>query len=80
MSAVTDALEAIRKAVLLADEVKRAGARLDALASELRELDRRTASDARELDRRVTRLEAQWETAMAFAGARHKPPALGHEG
>ncbi|MBI3156290.1 MAG: hypothetical protein HYZ20_12880 [Burkholderiales bacterium] len=56
MSALSEALSAIREAVRLADDVKRAGDTLKDLARELRDHDRR-----------ITRLEAQWETAMALA-------------
>ena len=69
MSAVGDALKAVRDALLLADQVKRMGETLAAKDLEIRQLDRR-----------VTRLEAQWDTAMSFAGARPKPPPLGHDG
>ena len=69
MSAVGDALKAVRDALLLADQVKRMG---EALAAKDLEI--------RQLDRRVTRLEAQWDTAMSFASARPKPPPLGHDG
>jgi hypothetical protein len=55
MSAIGDAIGAIREALRLADDVKRAGDTIKELAGELREHDRR-----------ITRLEAQWETAMAF--------------
>ncbi len=55
MSAVGDAIGAIREALKLADDVKRAGDTLKEVARELREHDRR-----------ITRLEAQWETALAL--------------
>ena len=48
----------IRDAMKLTDEVKRVGDTLKALSSELREQDRR-----------ITRLEAQWDTAMQFSRA-----------
>lgn len=62
MSAIGDAIGAIREALKLADDVKHAGETLKELARELREHDRR-----------ITRLEAQWEKAIAFA----RPPASG---
>ena len=64
MSAITDVVGVIRDAIKLADEVKRVGETLKALASELREHDRR-----------ITRLEAQWDTAMQFTrtAALHAP-------
>ena len=53
MSAISDAMGVIRDAMKLADEVKRVGETLKSLSNELRDQDRR-----------VTRLEAQWDTAM----------------
>mgnify|MGYP005854801725 CR=1 FL=1 len=61
MSALTEAIAAIREALELADDVKRAGDTLKDIARELREHDRR-----------ITRLEAQWETALAL-GRRAAP-------
>jgi hypothetical protein len=61
VSALGDAIAAIREALKLADDVKRAGEALKQIAGELRDHDRR-----------ITRLEAQWETA--FALTRHGPP------
>ncbi len=58
MSVAGEALGAIREALKLADDVKRAGDTLKELSKELREHDRR-----------ITRLEAQWETAMALRGS-----------
>lgn len=55
MSALTDAIAAIREALKLADDVKRAGETVKEVARELKEHDRR-----------ITRLEAQWETALAL--------------
>ena len=57
MTVVGEALGAIREALKLAYDVKRAGETLKELARELREHDRR-----------ITRLEAQWETALALRG------------
>lgn len=65
MSAVSDALKAVKDALLLAEQVKRMAETLAAKDLEIRQLDRR-----------VTRLEAQWDTAMAFAGQRRQPPQL----
>lgn len=55
MSAIGDAIGAIREALKLADDVKRAGETVKEMSRELREHDRR-----------ITRLEAQWETAIAL--------------
>ncbi|MEQ1804804.1 MAG: hypothetical protein ABL900_05445 [Burkholderiaceae bacterium] len=55
MSAIGDAIGAIREALKLSDDVKRAGETVKEVARELREHDRR-----------ITRLEAQWETALAL--------------
>lgn len=57
MSVLADALSAIKEALKLADDVKRTGDTLKDLARELREHDRR-----------LTRLEAQWETAVLISG------------
>jgi hypothetical protein len=57
MSVFGEAIGAIREALRLADDVKRAGDTIKELARELREHDRR-----------ITRLEAQWETAMQLRG------------
>ena len=56
MSVVSDAINAIKEALKLADDVKRAGEALTDVSRELREHDRR-----------ITRLEAQWETAVMFS-------------
>lgn len=74
MSALGEALSAIREVLRLADDVKRAGDTLKELAREVREHDRR-----------ITRLEAQWETAMAMArgprgGGAPTPKRLGGGG
>jgi len=56
MSTVSEALKAVREALLLADKVKRtADATLE------------LTKEARDQDRRITRLEAQWDTAMQFS-------------
>ncbi len=56
MSAFKEAISAVRDAIKLADEVKRAGETLKDVAKEMREHDRR-----------ITRLEAQWDTALALS-------------
>ena len=55
MSVVSDALGAIRETLKMADDLKRVGVALTDISHELREHDRR-----------ITRLEAQWETALAL--------------
>lgn len=62
MSALSDVMGAIRDAIKLADDVKRVGELLKSLSTEMREHDRR-----------ITRLEAQWDTAMQFARAGRTP-------
>lgn len=62
MSAVKDAITAIREALKLAEDVRRVGESLSAVAHELRDHDRR-----------ITRLEAKWETAVELAGLRVGP-------
>jgi uncharacterized protein YoxC len=59
VSAVKEAITAIRDAIRLADEVKQVGESLKGVATELRDHDRR-----------LTRLEAKWETAVELAGIR----------
>ena len=56
MSAVSDALKAIKEVLKLTDDVKRAGETLKEMSAELLEHDRR-----------ITRLEAQWDTAMQLS-------------
>ncbi len=63
MSVFSEAIGAIREALKLTDDVKRAGDTIKELAREVREHDRR-----------ITRLEAQWETAMAMSGGRSVSP------
>lgn len=63
MSAVSDAVSAVRSALKLADEVKAAGVAIKELSVEVREHDRR-----------ITRMEARWETAMEFSGLRKGLP------
>ncbi len=57
MSVVKDALEALREAAKLVDEVKLASTQISDLAGEVRDIDRR-----------VARLEGKWEAAMEIAG------------
>jgi vacuolar-type H+-ATPase subunit D/Vma8 len=59
VSILTQAVEAIREALKLTDEVRRAGETLKDLAQEIRDRDRR-----------ITRLEAQWETAAMLSRKR----------
>ncbi len=59
MSAISEALTAIKEAIKLTDDVKRVGETLKDISKEVREHDRR-----------LTRLEAQWETAIALSGRR----------
>ena len=56
MSALADAVAALREVLKLTDDVKRAGEALKEISRELREHDRR-----------ITRLEARWETAMQLS-------------
>jgi hypothetical protein len=53
VSLLGQTVEAIKDAMKLADDVRRAGDTLKELAQEMRDRDRR-----------ITRLEAQWETAV----------------
>ena len=62
MSAITDAAKAIKEVLKLTDDVKRAGEGLKEISRELREHDRR-----------ITRLEAQWDTAMKLSAVRQLP-------
>lgn len=56
MSVVGEAVAAIKEALKLAEDVKQAAEALKEVSRELREHDRR-----------ITRLEAQWETALMFS-------------
>lgn len=64
MSAIGEAAKAIKEVLKLTDDVKRAGETLKDIARELREHDRR-----------ITRLEAQWDTALQLSSARRLPPS-----
>lgn len=69
MSALADAIGAIREALKLTDDVRRAGETVKEVARELREHDRR-----------ITRLEAQWETALALTQrSAPRPRKLDHK-
>ena len=59
MSTVSEAIAAIKEVIKLTDDVKRVGETLKELSKELREHDRR-----------ITRLEAQWETALRLSTGR----------
>lgn len=59
MSLLTQTVEAIKDAMRLADDVRRAGDALKELAQEMRDHDRR-----------ITRLEAQWDTATLLSRKR----------
>ncbi|HRO59362.1 MAG TPA: hypothetical protein PK177_09395 [Burkholderiaceae bacterium] len=61
MSAVGDALKAVREALLLADKVQRTADAMLELAKEVRDHDRR-----------LTRLEAQWDTVIQFSTSTRK--------
>ncbi len=56
MSTISDTVAAIREVIKLTDDVKRAGETFKELAVEIREHDRR-----------ITRLEAQWDTALKLS-------------
>jgi hypothetical protein len=57
LSAVKDAITAIREAMKLSDGVKRVGDSLKDISVELRDHEKR-----------IIRLEAKWETAIEIAG------------
>jgi hypothetical protein len=59
LSTLSDTIAALKEVIKLTDDVKRAGETLKELANELREHDRR-----------ITRLEAQWETALRLSTGR----------
>jgi hypothetical protein len=59
VSILAQAVEAIRDAMRLADDVRRASETLKDLTEQIREHDRR-----------ITRLEAQWETAALLSRRR----------
>ena len=55
MSVVKEALDAVREAIKLVDEVKRTAGRLLELTIEVRDIDRR-----------VSKLEGKWDAAIDF--------------
>ena len=57
MSVIKDALDALREAGRLVDDVKRSTGAIGDLTAEVRDIDRRLA-----------RLEGKWEAAMDFGG------------
>jgi vacuolar-type H+-ATPase subunit D/Vma8 len=59
LSTLSEAIAAIKEVIKLTDDVKRTGETLKELSKELREHDRR-----------ITRLEAQWETALRLSTGR----------
>ena len=59
MSTLSEAIAAIKEVIKLTDDVKRVGETLKELSKELWEHDRR-----------ITRLEAQWETAIRLSTGR----------
>jgi len=56
MSAMSDALKALKEVLKLTDDVARAGQTLKDMSAELLAHDRR-----------ITRLEAQWDTALQLS-------------
>jgi hypothetical protein len=62
MSVASDAVRLIKDVLKLTDDVQRAGTALHDIAHELREHDRR-----------ITRLEAQWTTALQIAALQRSP-------
>ena len=64
MSALGEAISALREAITLCDNVKR-------LAETLKDV----AHEIRDHDRRLTRLEAKWETALELSVAHGRNPA-----
>jgi len=59
LSTFSEAIAALREVIKLTDDVKRAGETLKELSHEVRDHERR-----------ITRLEAQWETALRLAAPR----------
>lgn len=60
MSAVREAIEAIKGTLLLSDKVERVGKSLQGLAE-----------DVADHEKRLIRLEAKWETALQLSMVRH---------
>ncbi len=59
MSTLSEVLNAVREVMTLTHHVKGLAEKVDKMVAELREQDRR-----------ITRLEAQWDTAMKLGGRR----------
>ncbi len=68
MSVIKDAVDTMREVLKLVDDVKRSTDAIDALAVEVRDIDRR-----------LSRLEGKLDAVMAFGGrvvSHVEPPAL----
>ena len=61
MSTLSEILNVLRKGLLMAEDLKRTSENLDHLSEEVREHDRR-----------ITRLEAQWDTALKLSGGKER--------
>jgi chromosome segregation ATPase len=61
MSTLSEILNVLRKGLLMAEDLKRTSENLDHLTEEVREHDRR-----------ITRLEAQWDTALKLSGGKER--------
>jgi hypothetical protein len=61
MSALTELLQAIQQVFVLKDKIERTTSALEGLNDEIRDHDRR-----------ITRLEAQWDTAIQFSQKQKK--------
>jgi len=61
MSTLSEILNVLRKGLLMAEDLKRTSKNLDHLTEEVREHDRR-----------ITRLEAQWDTALKLSGGKER--------
>lgn len=66
MSAVKEAISAIRDAMLLADKVQRVGETLERMSSAIEDHEKR-----------LIRLEAKWETAIEIAAINRSPRKIG---
>jgi hypothetical protein len=63
MTVVGEALRVVKDVLKLTDDIQRLGIALSDISTELRDHDRR-----------ITRLEAQWATAMQIAALPRSPP------
>jgi len=63
MSVLSEAISALREALILTHDVKRMGETLGAVSHELRDHDRR-----------IIRLEAKWEAAVELSAGRGRLP------